>query len=509
MIHPASTSLANKKVLVLGLGQTGAASARWLARSGAVVRLLDTRELPPGAVELCQQLGHSIDLKHFGEHEPDGRLFDGLDLVIVSPGLVPGIDPVAGWLERSRTAGASVIGEIELFALAIKELKEQSGYSPRILGVTGTNGKTTVTALTRLMCDVAGMKAKAAGNISPAALDALMEAIDNAALPDVWVLELSSFQLMTTYSLDLEAAVVLNVTQDHLDWHGDMQSYCQAKARILEMAKIKVVNRDDPLVLMMVEGLDRQDVRSFGASVPEFVNDLGLEFQQDIAWLASCESLEFDDQPIKTRRRKNEANQPRQPGRLVRLMPADALPLVGRHNVMNVLAAAALVRSFGTGWTSILKAATEYQGEPHRMRFVRTIREVDFFDDSKGTNVGATVAGIEGLGRPLVLIAGGLGKGQDFEPLGKTMAAAGAKAVLIGADADKIKSALDKYGVPSCMAQDMQEAVTRAFEWAMPGQAVVLSPACASFDMFKSYGHRGDVFTSEVHELALSLGDVA
>lgn len=500
--------LERKKALILGLGQTGAASARWLSRNGYALRLLDTRNHPPGQDELCAALGTSLESMHFGPEQPPAGFFDGMALVVISPGLVPSEQPVALWLEQARAAGAEIVGEIELFARALAAMRQTDGYQPRLVGITGTNGKTTVTALTRRMLEAAGLSSVAAGNISPAALDALMDAIDQGVLPQVWVLELSSFQLVQTRSLALDAATVLNISQDHLDWHLTMQAYCEAKAGIYAMAANWIINRDDPAVVSMVATPLETRVRSFGAGMPELVNDVGIEVSQGVAWLVEMQSTEFDDLP-RARRRKGDPQPVRESGRLVRLMPADALPLVGRHNAMNVLAAASLARSLGVGWAPILKAATDYQGEPHRMRFVRTVQEIDFFNDSKGTNVGAAVAGIEGLGRRVVLIAGGLAKGQDFEPLARILGTKSSVAVLIGTDAPLLEHALRQAGVSCSMATSMEQAVAQAFELARAGDAVVLSPACASFDMFKNYGHRGDVFEQAVLELALNQGEVA
>lgn len=503
-----NTSLARKSALVIGLGQTGAASARWLKRQGYEVRLLDTRDNPPRIESLRADLGEALSMQHFGQFEPDCSLFEGLALIVLSPGLAPTQEPIDRWLALATTTGAQALGEIELFARAIAELREQQSYAPRILGVTGTNGKTTVTALTQRMVQGGGLTARAAGNISPSALEALMDALDNDALPEVWVLELSSFQLVTTSSLHMTAAVVLNVSQDHLDWHGTMQDYEKAKARIYAMADIKIINRDDLSVVKMVDRLDDRCVRSFGVREPVLTGDLGLESSHGIAWLASVESTEFDDAP-RTRRRKNEPEPPRPNGRLQRLMPADALPLVGQHNVMNVMAACALVRSLGIGWAPVLKAAADYEGEPHRMRFVRTIREVDFFNDSKGTNVGAAVAGIEGLSRRVVLVAGGVAKGQNFEPLARALARTGSAAVLLGVDASQLQDAFEAQGVVCKRVLTIPQAIEQAFELARSGDAVVLSPACASFDMFRNYGHRGEVFVDAVHDFALTLGEVA
>ena len=281
------------------------------------------------------------------------------------------------------------MGEIELFARALAELAESRDYRPRLLAVTGTNGKTTVTALTRELIDASGMSVLAAGNISPAALTALMGALDADALPQVWVLELSSFQLETTHSLQADAAVVLNVTQDHLDWHGGMQAYADAKARLLKMARVKIVNRDDPLTVAMVAKLDALDVRSFGRELPERVGDMGLEPGQGMAWLVAAEPNDFDE-PAPPVRRKKDAPEPVRPnGRMSRLMPVDALRIRGTHNALNALAAMQLARCLDLGWGAMLRALRDYAGEPHRAAFVRTVCDVDYINDSKGTNVAA------------------------------------------------------------------------------------------------------------------------
>ena len=272
--------------------------------------------------------------------------------------------------------------------------------------------------MTRHMLEAAGIKARVAGNISPAALHALMDALDQDDLPKVWVLELSSFQLETTRSLKMIAATVLNVTQDHLDWHGSMQAYAKAKSRIFEMTDLCIVNRDDPTVMAMIPGLQNINIRSFGRDVPMYAGDVGIEVSHDVPWLVAAKANDFEDEEAPAPKRKKGAPPPeRQPGRLVRLMPAEALAIRGLHNALNVLVSSQLAMAAGATWGPALRAARDYVGEPHRMEFVRSIRGIDFFNDSKGTNVGATVAGLEGLGRQSVLIAGGVGKGQDFSPL--------------------------------------------------------------------------------------------
>jgi UDP-N-acetylmuramoylalanine--D-glutamate ligase len=494
--------------LILGLGETGLAAARWCLAHGARLRVLDTRPEPAGGAALKQEPGAERVEYRFGADALSDDALEGVARLVLSPGLSPLQEPVKSFLAQANTRGVEVIGEIELFARALTDMASQ-GYAPKVLAVTGTNGKTTVTALTRHLVEAGGLTARAAGNISPAALAALADALASGKLPDVWVLELSSFQLETTKTLAPDAAAVLNLTQDHLDWHGSMQAYGAAKARLLAMAKVSVINRDDPLVAAMVQDAQSQDVRAFGKGEPVYCGDMGVENNHGVAWLAASEAVDFDLPAPAPRRKKNEAPPPRQEGRMVRLMPVDALRIRGMHNVMNALAALALARSLGLGWAGMLPALREYRGEPHRTEFVRNVGGVDFFNDSKGTNVGATVAALEGLGQTVVLIAGGLGKGQDFSPLADAVRQHTRAVVLIGRDGPIIGRALDHAGITLAEAGSLTEAVRRAFELAQPGDAVLLSPACASLDMFRNYRHRGTSFVEEVQALALDKGDVA
>src|SRR5690606_35162765 len=345
------------------------------------------------------------------------------------------------------------------------------------------------------------------GNISPPAIAALMHALDQNSLPEVWVLELSSFQMESTFSLKPDAAVVLNLTQDHLDWHGSMQAYAAAKARLLQVASLAIVNRDDPMVLAMVDGLDSINVRRFGRGVPELEGDVGLEESQGIEWSASV-PMQTVDAPASARR-KSKDQPARQSGAAQRLMPVEALRLRGRHNALNALAALTLVHSIGGGLAPMLHALREYEGEPHRCQFLRSVAGVDFVNDSKGTNVGATVAALEGMGRPVVLIAGGLGKGQDFAPLAQAIEFHAKAVVLIGTDAPLIRDALKNTRLTLRDAASMDEAVQAAMDLAVAGDVVLLSPACASMDMFQNYGQRGHRFAEAVDELALDRGEVA
>lgn len=497
-------------VLILGLGETGAAAARWCAREGARLRVADTRTQPGGLDALRVALREADVQYHLGcASQFDEALLDGVSQLVLSPGLSPGQEPAASLLRAAATRGVEVVGEIELFARALARLAEARDYRPRVLAVTGTNGKTTVTALTRQLIEASGLSVRAAGNISPAALTALMEALDQDQLPDVWVLELSSFQLETTRSLSADAAVVLNVTQDHLDWHGSMQAYSQAKARLLTMACVAIVNRDDPLTTAMVSDLKGLNARSFGRDLPQWVGDMGLELGQGVSWLVACEPSDFDDQAAPVRRKKDAPPPVRNAGRMSRLMPVDALRIRGVHNALNALAALQLARVLELGWGALLRALREYAGEPHRAAFVRNVGGVDYINDSKGTNVGATVAALEGLGQSVVLIAGGQGKGQDFSPLRAVVARHARAVVLIGVDGPAIGDILADTGVVLVQAQDMREAVRRSAELVQAGDAVLLSPACASLDMFRNYPHRGEVFAQEVDELARDQGEVA
>lgn len=509
MNETVNISLSGSRYLVLGLGLTGQAAARWLASQGCALTLVDTRaDLDLDVLQ--NELANVQTVWHLGSELPPVLLED-IDAVVVSPGLSPHQAPVADFLSAAQAAGKPVVGDIELFAQALAALAQSHDYRPSVLAVTGTNGKTTVTALARHMLQTCGLRAVAAGNIAPPVCQAMLDMLGQPLeqWPEVWVLELSSFQLHYTETLTPAAAVVLNLTQDHLDWHASFEEYQADKARIFANAQVRVVNRDDPLVVQMVQSLDDLSVRSFGTGAPGLTHDVGLQSTQEVRWLLSVEPEDFEDQVKPVKRRKGEAPPPRQPGRMVRLMPVDALPMIGMHNTTNVMAAAMLCRAIGCGWAPILKAASSYQGEPHRMQFVRTIREVDFYNDSKGTNVGATVAAVTGLEKPTVLIAGGLAKGQDFTPLTQALVHKVRHVVLIGKDAALIQAALEARGIACEQAADMGSAVKAAFQRAQPGQAVLLSPACASFDMFKSYGHRGDVFADEVAELALSVGEVA
>ncbi len=689
-------------VLILGLGASGLAMARWCAGQGARVRVWDSRETPPQAAALAAEVqGSSL----FSGALTASAL-DGIGRIYKSPGLSPTDERLAPLLQAARVANVPVRGELDLFSQALAQLKAQRGYAPKILAITGTNGKTTTTSLTGQLVERAGRSVAVAGNIGPTMLDTLaaaiaaqaiadVEAAEQAAaqalidaeeaaakaaqdavdqeaarvaadkkarlaaelaaadeakaaaaataaqakadaaaakaaraeakaakaaakanpdatlempveaeapqdgvddgelvetddadelrelaaldgsdvpaqladdvaeahadeqladetaalaeaklpdddapsivlippppadpvfshLPQVWVLELSSFQLDDVQDFNPSAATVLNVTQDHLDWHGTMAAYGAAKARIFGTAAlpdtVMVINRDDPAVEAMIPPpvtvkptargqrarLVSRRVTRFGLDAPREPGDFGLVDEMGMAWLVRAMER---DETIK--RKAGDVEE------LViqRLMPADALRIRGRHNASNALAALALATSVGIPLAPMLHGLREYRGEPHRVEPIGMIGRVEFFDDSKGTNVGATVAALNGLGQDraparLVVILGGDGKGQDFAPLAEPLRRHARVAATIGKDAAAIEQILQSAGVHFQRHATLEEATRWTLTQAEPGDAVLLSPACASLDMFRDYKHRADVFVATVHELADDAGEV-
>jgi len=490
-----------KTALVLGLGESGLAIALWLARGGARVRVADTRAEPAR----LPALRAAVPDADFVAGPFAANLLDGVDFVAVSPGLAPNRE-LAEIAPAAAARHVPLWGEIELFAQALSALKAERNYAPKVIAITGTNGKTTVTSLTGLLCRRAGLTTKVAGNISPAALDVLREVLDADALPQAWVLELSSFQLHTTYSLNPDAATVLNITQDHLDWHGSMAAYAADKARIFGADTVRVLNRDDSVVMGMTA--PGATITTFGTGEPDAPGSFGLVNERGVLWLANANPGEEPE-------KKKKKNEPVEPIDVIvnRLMPADALRIRGLHNASNALAALALCRACGLPLAPLLHGLRDYQGEPHRVELVTSIDNVEYYDDSKGTNVGATVAALEGLGktfgeteRQILLIAGGDGKGQDFSPLAGPCARYVRAVLLIGRDGPAIGAALASTGVPCFDLPGLPEAVRRASGLAKSGDVVLLSPACASLDMFTNYAHRAQVFVDAVRDIALEKG---
>ncbi|MDI9650390.1 UDP-N-acetylmuramoyl-L-alanine--D-glutamate ligase [Burkholderia cenocepacia] len=491
-------------VLVLGLGESGLAIARWCARHGCRLRIADTREAPP---HLAALQAEGIDAEFVGGAFTPALLEGGVEIVGLSPGLSPLEPALAALLAAAHERGVVVWGELEFFAQALRALGT-SGYQPKVLAITGTNGKTTTTSLTGLLCQRSGKKVAVAGNISPAMLDRLASAIDDTALPDVWVLELSSFQLETARTFAPDAAAILNITQDHLDWHGSFDAYAQAKGRIFGATTTRVLNRDDAAVMKFAPAAGAADAPrtvTFGLNEPTQDGDYGLSRDNGIAWLVEAVDRDAPDEATTTRRRKRDAAHTPDIAQK-RLMPADALRIRGLHNAANALAAFALARAIDLPAAPLLHALREYRGEAHRVEVIATIDDVDYVDDSKGTNVGATVAALDGLAQKIVLIAGGDGKGQDFAPLVAPVARWCRAVMLIGRDAPAIRDTLAETGVPLVDHATLEGAVHAAADLAEPGDAVLLSPACASLDMFRNYAHRAEVFRAAVDEIAIDKG---
>ena len=560
------------KVLVLGLGDSGLAMAAWVRRCGGDARVWDSREAPPQLAALREQLP-GVDFIH-GEL-PESAL-NGVQLLLKSPGLSPLDARLMPLLNLAHATAVPVQGELDLFARALADLKAERRYEPAVLAITGTNGKTTTTSMCAQLVERCGRRVVMAGNIGPSMLTTLSAALDlepgaEAAppleptetvsddssdalvateqtvlesidamldeaplpikppppkpavfehLPEVWVLELSSFQLDAVQGFTPTAATVLNLTQDHLDWHGDMAAYGRAKARIfgteIDSPTVMVINRDDPLVEAMVPApvkvqqgrgrpaklVSRRLVR-FGLDAPRHPGDFGLVQESGMSWLVRAREA---DETIKKKKGEDEEEL-----LIQRLMPADALRVRGRHNAANALAALALASAAGCPLAPMLHGLREYRGEPHRVEHVGAIKGVDFYDDSKGTNVGATVAAITGLGADrapakLIVILGGDGKGQDFGPLREPVARYGRAVALIGRDGPQIAAALQHSGVPTQAHETLEAATAWCLAQARSGDSVLLSPACASLDMFRNYGHRAEVFVAAVQGLAQDEG---
>jgi UDP-N-acetylmuramoylalanine--D-glutamate ligase len=509
------------RVLVLGLGESGTAMVRWCVAQGAKVSVADTRSLEQlsESAKKYHQAVKDLGVKeiHFGGLSAE--LLNSVDVIAISPGLSPLQEPVQSFLGIAAEKEIPVWSEIEFFAQAIQALKDEQNYQVKVIAITGTNGKTTTTALTGLLCERAGKSVAVAGNISPAALDKLL---DIEELPNVWVLELSSFQLQHTYSLHADAATVLNVTQDHLDWHGDFSQYAAAKARIFSSNTIAVLNRDDDIVMNMQSDMDVVRIVTFGVEAPDEEDSFGVFHDTaagGIDWLVWAEP-DTEALELKAKRRRKKADVDDEPLRLKRLMPADALRIKGRHNASNALAALALCTAIDIPMGPLLHGLREYKGEPHRMQTVAIVEGVEYIDDSKGTNVGATLAALNGLGQSgsgsdsstrskIILIAGGEGKGQDFSSLSQALARHAKAVILIGRDAPSIRDAVSSSGITIRDAETLERAVESAAEIAESGDLVLLSPACASFDMFKDYAHRAEVFIDAVSELASLKGQVS
>lgn len=434
------------KDLVAGLGATGLSVARYLRRNGVDAVFVDTREAPPGLEDL-HEVWPEVDVL-LG----DVKLPKGIDRVIASPGIADN-HPL---LQAARKAKIEVVSDIELFARDAK--------AP-FVAITGSNGKSTVTTLLYHMCRAAGRDVLAGGNLGEPALDLLEE-----DTPDIYVLELSSFQLQRTDKLPAKIAVLLNVSPDHLDWHASEDEYRQAKYRVYREAKAAVINRADELAAEHTANID--DVISFGLDEPG-EGQFGMRREDDIAYLARGDVL---------------------------LIATSDIAMYGVHNHANALAALAAGELLGLEMRAMLQVLTEFPGLPHRMQFVARKSSVDFVNDSKATNVAAAVASVQSIDGMLVLLAGGEGKGGNFSELAAAVENKLRAAVLFGTDAEVISDALDTV-MPVYFAQDMEDAVSQAAAYAESDDTVLLAPACASFDQYKNYAARGDAFRNAVEAL--------
>ena len=451
---------------MLGLGDTGLSMTRWLARHGADVRVADSRAEPPHAGALAREMPDiPLATGPFSD-----ELLRGADLIAVSPGIDRRDPPVAKALAR----GVPVVGDVELFAQALPSLvtRHSSLVTPKVIAVTGSNGKSTVTAMAGAMCRAAALHTVVAGNIGLPVLDALGEIEAGAPAPEVFVLELSSFQLESTASLAPDAATMLNLTEDHMDRYDGLADYAAAKARVFHGNGVQVLNRDDRWSMGMARA--GRTLYTFGRDAPRTEKEWGLSGGEGPPALLHGAK---------------------------RFLAADELAVQGLHNATNALAAHALCHALGVADEPAAAALRSFEGLPHRLQKVGEVRGVAFYNDSKGTNVGAAVAALKGMDRMVVLIAGGEGKGQDFRPLAEAVAGRTRAVVLIGRDAGLIARALDRSGVTLLSAAGMEQAVRSAYAEARPGDAVLLSPACASFDMFRNYVHRGDAFAAAVRLL--------
>jgi len=446
----------DRNAVVLGLGLTGLSMVRHLVRHGARVRVADTRVAPPHAGELNADFsGVPLETGPVSD-----ATFRGADLIAISPG----VSQHQAAIQSAVADGVELVGDVELFARALPP-------GQKVLAITGTNGKTTVTALTGTLARAAGLSTVVAGNIGDAVLDVLAQHESGAPFPDVFVLELSSYQLETVASLKPVAATVLNVSANHLDRYLGIADYAAAKARIFAAAGVQILNRDDAIVRLMRQ--PGRTAQTFGAGVPRSEEEWGLVERSDGAWLARGGEL---------------------------LVPARALSLVGRHNALNALAALALVSSVAPLRRPVFDALIAFTGLPHRMEPVAEAGGVRFVNDSKGTTVAATEVALSGLARPVVLIAGGDGKGQSFAPLRPAVERACRAVLLIGRDAPLIERALAGLPLPVETCGTLDAAVQRAIALAQPGDVVLLSPACASLDQFRNYEERGARFTRLVQD---------
>lgn len=575
---PSLFELEGSRVRVLGLGVSGLAAVRYALLRGALVSVTDTRENPPFLSELNERFP-AVPFTQLALDAVDCAQFD---LLVWSPGISIERGEGPALAQRACQVGVAVVGELDIFVQALEQLVVRAGKidlaldescalaSPaddstplekpeasessvsaasndladlsdlsdlsermvpptppvprtQVLAVTGTNGKTTVCSLASEMINAVGVNFRAVGNIGPTMLDAWCDAWEADELPQLWLLELSSFQLALVGQFNPDIAVILNLTPDHLDWHLNEASYGAAKRKIVgpdthlilpagdlpgELAVLTAPVVLDPSVRITkvaaraaAKALANAPPRTtFGAHQPSNEGDTGLVHESGIVWLAEAQVTELPN--------KRQRNAVVEPPLVKRLMPVDVLQIRGEHNQLNALAALAMCRAAGLPMADMLHALRKYSGEQHRCQLLARLKEVNWYDDSKGTNVGATCAALAGLDELVWLIAGGLGKDQDFAPLAAAVRQHALGVILIGRDAGLIREALKDTGVELHDAVDLDEAVALAASKAVAGQAVLLSPACASFDMFRSYQDRGEAYVRAVQAYGEDLGVV-
>jgi UDP-N-acetylmuramoylalanine--D-glutamate ligase len=511
---PGALSLENSEIfpiLVMGIGESGQAMAKWAHAQGAQVAMHDTREQSAVSSIVQAQLKELQDL---GIKITYGKQADfslqGIGMIAMSPGISPLDSWMVSLFNHAKENGIVIWGELDFFTHAINALKKRQSYQPKVVAITGTNGKTTTTALCGVIFRKTGKSVAVAGNISPSLLDKLTQCLVDQQLPDIWVLELSSYQLFYSQNFNPDAATVLNITEDHLDWHGDLNHYTAAKKKIFGPSTIPILNRDDLKVMSMIDPEAKDHVRtiSFGIDTPQEPDQFGIvgDMNGGIDWLAWIMPDEETGQR-KRRRAKEIAHEYEQPVQIKRLIPTEALRIKGRHNATNTLAALGLGQAIDLSMASLLHGLRDYRGEPHRVQSIAVIDDVEYIDDSKGTNVGATLAALTGLGaslgeKKIILIAGGDGKGQNFSPLSDAIHRFVKQVYLLGKDAQQIEAVLNANLVSIAQVATIEEAVNQASKIGRAGDKVLLSPACASLDMFKDYVHRAEVFGSAVENLS-------
>lgn len=444
-----SIDLYKKKVLVIGLGDTGQSVLHFLADKACVVTAIDTRSIVNGFEEIKKIYK---EVKFFIGGSFDKNIIQDIDLIVISPG----VSLKETYVQEALNLGIPVVGDIEIFA-------QVKSVPSKVIGITGSNGKTTVTSLVGDLLKASKISTIVGGNIGIPILNTL-----NQPAPDVYVLELSSYQLETTHSLALDSAAILNISEDHMDRYDSIEEYAKAKCRIFNHAKKCILNRDDAYLKSKI----KDDSITFGTDLDEKNYSIKKNGKQYFIAKGNVEIVSLDH-----------------------------IKLNGSHNIQNVMAALALCEPFNISASVIAKVLSEFKAPPHRVEYIDSISGVDFYNDSKGTNVGATIAAIQSMTKPILLIAGGDGKNQDFQPLLSPSKGRVKNISLIGKDADIMRKIFSAESIPVTIEKNIEDAVIKSFGIAKTGDVILLSPACASTDMFKNYVERGNIFKECVMKL--------